>query len=111
MSNAESARKALLIAYICYGIGIVFPVLAIVGVIINYINQDQTQDQWVGSHHRWLKRTFWIGLLLTLVLSALSFIPVLGFVTLPVIFAIGIWYIYRIVRGGLRFLDNQPMYG
>ena len=31
-------------------------------------------------------------------------------VALVLLVAVGIWYIYRIVKGWLRLADNKPMY-
>ncbi|NLZ12116.1 MAG: hypothetical protein GX086_12375 [Alcaligenaceae bacterium] len=40
-------------------------------------------------------------------LNALSLFVMVGYVLLV---AVGIWYIYRIVKGWLRLADNKPMY-
>ena len=110
MSDVESARKSGLIAYVLYLVGIFIPIAALVGVVVNHIKQKETEDTWVGSHHRWLKRTFWFSFLWGVLGGLVAAIPGIGLIAAPVLIGLVVWYIYRIARGGLRFLDNKPMY-
>lgn len=110
MSDVESARKSALIAYILYLVGLFLPLASIVAVVVNHIKQKETEDTWVGSHHRWMKRTFWFSVLWGLLGGIFAIIPGIGIVAIPILLGLMIWYIYRIARGGLRFLDNKPMY-
>jgi uncharacterized membrane protein len=88
----------------------VFGVPSIVAVIMNYVRRNQVRDTWLDSHFRWQLRTFWFSLL-GLVAATLVFGPlVLILIGIPLLFisyfAIGVWAIYRIVRGWIA-LNGQ----
>lgn len=101
----ESERTTLLVVYVLHAAAILVGLTAIVGVIISHIKIGETQNEFIRSHHRWLIRTFWFGMLWSAVSFALTFIAIglLGFI------AVGVWWIYRIVRGILNFSDRKPM--
>lgn len=103
--STESERTTLLIAYILHGLGVFNGLTAIAGVIVNHLKVNETRSQFVSSHHRWLIRTFWWGLLWAVVSWLLTFVLVglLGFLVLAV------WWIYRIVRGVLNYTERKPM--
>lgn len=86
---------------------------SIIGVIVNYVKRGEARGTYLESHFRWQIRTFWFALLWAVLASAISLLlaPVLvGFLTWPVLlFALGIWAIYRIARGWLALRDGQPM--
>ena len=85
---------------------------SIIAVILNYVKRSEVRGTWLESHFRWQIRTFWFGLL-WVTLCALFIIGTLGIglliVWLPLML-VGLWFIYRIVRGWLRLTDHQPMY-
>jgi uncharacterized membrane protein len=85
---------------------------SIIAVILNYVKRSEAGGTWLASHFRWQIRTFWFGLL-WVVLCGLFVVMTLGIglliAWLP-LFVVGVWFIYRIVRGWLRLLDRQPMY-
>jgi uncharacterized membrane protein len=85
---------------------------SIIAVILNYVKRSEVRGTWLESHFRWQIRTFWYGLLWI----ALCWLFVLGtffigilIVWLPII-AVGLWFIYRIVRGWVALNDGRPMY-
>ena len=86
---------------------------SIIAVVLNYLKRSETRGTFLESHFRWQIRTFWFGLLwvslcilfiiVTLGLGALvAWIPLVG---------VGLWFIYRIVRGWLALSGRRPMYG
>ena len=103
--GTESERTTLLIAYILHGLAVFNGITAIAGVIVNHLKAGETGSSFVGSHHRWLIRTFWWGLLWAFVCALLTmvFIGALGFLVLAV------WWIFRIVRGVLNYTERKPM--
>jgi len=111
MSNGDQVKTSALIAYICYAIGVFVPLAAIVGVIINHIKRGDTRGTWVESHHRWMMRTFWFGLLWSIVIGITAVIPFVNVLSIIGLIAVGIWYIYRVVRGLLAYSDGKAMYG
>lgn len=105
-TGTESERTTLLIAYILHALSVIAGGLtSIVGVIINHIKVNETQSEFIRSHHRWLIRTFWLGLLWGVVCTVLAFVAV-GFIGFAIL---AIWWIYRVVRGILNFSDCKPM--
>ena len=80
--------------------------LSVIALVVNYIRRSDEHDPLYVSHHNYMIATFW-WTLLWLVVSAplwlLFFAP--GFIAWSVI---GLWYVYRCVRGWLRFSNHQP---
>ena len=95
---------------------IVFAFLAgwpsIIAVILNYVKRSDAHGTWLASHFRWQIRTFWFGLL-WVALCGIFIVMTFGIGILVAwlpLFVVGLWFIYRIVRGWLRLLDRRPMY-
>ena len=85
---------------------------SIIAVIMNYLKQSEARGTWLESHFRWQIRTFWYGLL-WVTLCWLLVILTLGiglFVVWLPLGIVGLWFIYRIVRGWLSLSDRRPMY-
>jgi uncharacterized membrane protein len=106
---SEEERTLLLVAYVLYGLApFTGGLTAVAGVIINHLKVAETANTFLGSHHRWLLRTFWFSLLWIVLCTALMFtillIPVawIGYV------AAAVWSIYRVVRGAILFADRKP---
>lgn len=91
----------------------IFGLPSIIAVIMNYARQSDARGTFLESHFRWQIRTFWFALLWVLVVLALS-LPLMliavGFFTLGIGYVIlGIWVIYRIIRGWLALGDRRPV--
>ena len=86
---------------------------SLIAVILNYVKRSDVRGTWLESHFRWQIRTFWYGLL-WVALCAIFVVATLGIgmliAWLPLT-VVGLWFIYRIVRGWLALLDRRPMYG
>jgi uncharacterized membrane protein len=84
---------------------------SIIAVILNYVKRGDVRGSWLESHFRWQIRTFWFGLLWT-VLCGLFVVFTLGIglivVWVPFLF-VGFWFVYRIVRGWLALRDRRLM--
>ena len=81
-------------------------VFAVVAVIINYLRRADETDALYAGHHDYMIATFWWTLLWLVVLS-----PLWLLLFLPGAIAYGIvwlWYLYRCVRGWMRFNSNRP---
>jgi len=85
---------------------------SIIAVILNYVKQGEARGTWIASHFRWQIRTFWFGLLW------ISFCVVFIVVTLGIgiliawlpMAGVGLWFVYRVVRGWVALRDGRPMY-
>jgi uncharacterized membrane protein len=93
--------------------GFIFGLPSIIAVIMNYARQSDARGTFLESHFRWQIRTFWFALLWVIVVLALSLplmLIVIGFFTAWIGFVVlGIWVIYRIVRGWLALRDQRPV--
>ena len=84
---------------------------SIIAVILNYIKRSEARGTWLESHFRWQIRTFWFGLLWISLCGAFiiaTFGIGLLFVWLP-IGLVGLWFVYRIIRGWVTLSDRRPM--
>lgn len=85
---------------------------SIIAVILNYIKRSEARGTWLDSHFRWQIRTFWFGLL-WISLCGAFIVATLGIglllVWLPITL-VGLWFVYRIVRGWITLGDRRPMY-
>lgn len=82
---------------------------SIIAVIINYVKRSDTRGTWLESHFRWQIRTFWFAFAWAL-LAGLIALTIVGIpITLGMMFVLGVWAIYRIVRGWLRLNNKQAM--
>lgn len=80
--------------------------LAVIALIANYIKRGDEDDAVYASHHNYMIATFWWTLLWLLVTA-----PLYLLMWLPGMAAHGIvllWYLYRCIRGWLRFSDGKP---
>jgi uncharacterized membrane protein len=87
---------------------------SIVAVIMNYARRSETHGTWLESHFRWQIRTFWFAwlwIVLTLIIAMpLVLLAGLGFlIGLLGMGVVGLWVIYRIVRGWLTLRDGRAM--
>ena len=83
---------------------------SIVAVIMNYTRRSATHGTFLESHFRWQIRTFWYAALWGLV-SLLLIATIIGLLLgLLSFLGVGIWIIYRVLRGWLALRDRRPMY-
>ena len=85
---------------------------SIIAVILNYVKVGEVRGTWLESHFRWQIRTFWYGLLwvglcVLFVVLTLGLGILIAWLPLAVV---GIWFVYRIVRGWLALGKGRPMY-
>lgn len=82
------------ITYILYLVGLVVGLTSLVGVIIAYINKNESPE-WLQTHFQFQIRTFWIGFLMLFIGTLLMFI-LIGWLVY-IFFAV--WLIVRCVKG------------
>ena len=87
---------------------------SIIAVIMNYARRSETRGTWLESHFRWQIRTFWYAWLWILAILIIS-MPLVLLAGLGIIIGllglglVGLWVIYRIVRGWLTLRDGRAM--
>lgn len=108
--NAEqlkSFKTFTTIVYGLYALGLFLGgVPTIIGLIMAYVRRSDYAGTIYGQHLGFLIRTFWYGVLWVLIGGLLALFYI-GFIVMAVV---GIWYIYRIVRGFLYMNDGKALW-
>jgi uncharacterized membrane protein len=84
--------------YALYAASFFFGFTVLIGVVVAYVKRDQAGGTWQESHYDWVIRTFW-WMLAFMVVGGITTWILIGFV---ILFAGGVWFIWRIVKGWLR---------
>ena len=85
---------------------------SIIAVILNYVKRSEARGTWLESHFRWQIRTFWFGLLWVSLCVAL----IIGTFGIGILVAwlpmglVGLWFVYRVVRGWVALGGSRRMY-
>lgn len=91
----------------------IFGLPSIIAVIMNYARRADARGSWLESHFTWQLRTFWFAALWVVILAVASaplMLILVGFFTFAIgIALIGLWVIYRVLRGWLTLNDGQPI--
>ena len=87
----------------------VFGVPSIVAVILNYMKRTEARGTFIESHFRWQIRTFWFTLLWCVVGGVLIATLIGTIVAVPLFLVVGVWVIYRVIRGWLALKDGKPI--
>lgn len=110
-SPPEDVARLTTLTHVMYGLHLLSwfsaGIFSVIAMILNYIKRDDLHDNFFRSHFRWQARSFWwtlFWLLVTSWLWLLFFIP--GSIAWTLI---GIWYLYRYIRGWWWFADGRPM--
>jgi uncharacterized membrane protein len=101
----QKTRNVALVVYVLYALSFLYGITAIAGVVIAYVKRDDVRGTWLESHFAWQIRTFWWGLVWTVVGVVLALVGV-GFL---ILLAVWIWAIYRVVKGWLRLNDGREV--
>lgn len=81
-------------------------IFSVVAIIINYVKRPDLPDDFFRSHFRWQSRSFWFTLLWLLLAAPLWLLVIPGWVAYTVI---GLWYLYRFIRGWWSFSEGRTM--
>ena len=86
---------------------------SIIAVIINYVKRGDARGTWLESHFTFQIRTFWWAMLWALVIFLVGLpltLVVVGFGVWALgYFILGIWAIYRIVKGWMRLSSRRAI--
>lgn len=83
-----------MVIYALYLVALINGITAVIGVIMAYGAQGSA-PAWMQSHYRFMIRTFWIGLLFSVIGGLLTMV-LIGFLVLAVV---RLWYIAGCVKG------------
>jgi len=86
---------------------------SILAVILNYVKRNEARGTWLESHFNWQIRTFWFALVWATIVAILGLLLAIVLVGVAIwvigLFVLGIWAIYRIVRGWTALQDRRPV--
>jgi uncharacterized membrane protein len=85
--------------------------LAVIALIINYIKcSDETEPMYV-MHHKYMIATFWWTVLWLIPAALVALVMSITIILLPLAWLpfsiVGLWYLYRCIKGWLRFNDGR----
>ena len=107
--SSEELAGLKTITQVVYGLqalSFAFGVTALIGLVINYIKREDVAGTLYQSHFDWQIRTFWWGL----VWSVLGFVLMFAFgLGLIMLFVAWVWAIYRVVKGWLKLTEGKPV--
>jgi len=82
-------------------------IFSVIAIVINMLNFGSLPDDFYRSHWRWQSRTFWFALIAFIVTAPLWLLFVVpGWIAWIII---GLWYLYRCLRGWIAFNDRRAM--
>ena len=82
---------------------------SIIAVIMNYVKRGEAAGTFLDSHFSWQLRTFWFALLWVVIAWLLIVTFIGALVGVPLLLGVGIWVLYRIIRGWINLASRQPM--
>ena len=85
--------------------GYVTGISAIVGVVLGYVWRSEPKAGWEVSHYAYLIRTFWIGLIGSVVGVVLTVI----LIGIPILIAVAVLVIIRSVLSLIAAQKHEPM--
>ncbi|MBL8341872.1 MAG: hypothetical protein JNL30_10425 [Rubrivivax sp.] len=81
--------------------------LSVLAMVLHHLKRGALPDRFYRSHFRWQARSFWFTLLWLLVTAPLLLLFVFaGYIAW---LAVGLWYLYRFIRGWWAFAEHRPM--
>ncbi len=100
----EPGRDNMTVIYVLYLAAFVVGITGIIGVVLAYMGRDKTSG-WLRTHYDWAIRTFWIGLLYS-VIAGLLVVVLIG---IPLLIAVAVLIILRVVIGWQKLAKGEPI--
>ncbi len=82
---------------------------SIIAVIINYVKRSDVRNTFLDSHFGWQLRTFWYAVLWLVVMIVLIITVVGWIIAWPLGVGVGIWVLYRLIRGWMTLSSRRAM--
>ena len=107
--ESDRERSARTLTHVLYALYAVYwltgGISVLIAIIVNYVKRPDVVGTPYEAHFQWQMRTFWWSMLGYLI-GGLLFFVVIG---IPILWAVGIWMLYRIIKGWLYLYDNKPL--
>jgi uncharacterized membrane protein len=103
-SNSFQLNRPTVVALLYLG-GFITGITVIIGLVLSYMWQKEPMEPWEASHYRWHIRTFWIGLVYSLICTLLVFILIGALLYI----AVAIWFAVRAIKAMLAAQRSEPI--
>ncbi|MCI2809454.1 DUF4870 family protein [Eoetvoesiella caeni] len=105
--NGLSMRTVTHVMYGLFALGLIsagfLGLATVAAVVLAYLKRADAAGTVYAAHMDWVLRTFWWGLL-WLVLSLIATLFYLGW---PALLVLGVWLVYRVIRGWLGLFAGE----
>ncbi len=101
----SEARNWAIAVWMLYLGGYVTVITIFAGLIVAYIKRPALVGTPYHSHLTYAIRTFWISLIVAIIGAVLTFV----FVGIVILVALGIWQLYRCLRGLILAWNGKPI--
>ncbi|WJF90617.1 hypothetical protein QS306_02805 [Paraburkholderia bonniea] len=109
MNEAERLNRLRTVTHVLYGLYALFFITGgltvLVAIIVNYVKRADVVGTPYEAHFEWQIRTFWRCLIGGLIGGVLVIVGV-GLLIWGVV---GVWMLYRVIKGWLYLFDNKPI--
>lgn len=106
--NGVSMRTLTHVIYGLFALGLIsagfLGLATIAAIVMVYLKRGDAAGTLYAAHMDWVLRTFWWGLL-WLLLACIATLIYLGW---PALLVLGVWLVYRIIRGWLALFSGEP---
>ncbi len=100
----EPGQKNVQLVYILYLVSLAMGFTLIVGMVFAYMNRDKTEG-WIETHYTYAIRTFWMGVLYSIICSILVFVGI----GLILMFVAVVWFVIRCIKGLQAVVRGEPI--
>jgi uncharacterized membrane protein len=94
-SSSFQLNRPTVVALLYLG-GFITGITVIIGLVLSYMWQKEPLEPWEASHYRWHIRTFWIGLVYSLICTLLYI-------------AVAVWFAVRAIKALLAAQRQEPI--
>jgi uncharacterized membrane protein len=92
---------------------LLFTLPSIVAIVLAYARQREARGTFLQSHFHWLIQTFWLTLLVYVALRVVTLPLTIIWIGVPLFYLgiaiLGLWILYRLVRGWLALRAHKPV--
>lgn len=103
-SGGFDANRPTIIS-LCYLGSYITGISGLVGIVLAHVWQGEDNPEWMASHLTYLIRTFWIGVLASIVGIVLSVV----LIGIPILLAAAVWVGVRSIMSLIKAQKQEPM--
>ena len=115
-NSIESGKSSAELVYLMFALSLIVILPAFIGLFIAYGKVDQYKGTYLESHFHWMIQTFWrylivliIGIVITFFLMDIELVVFRFLILIVVGIGMGIWLLYRIIKGWMLLSEFKPI--